>query len=267
MAKAIRQIKESASKIDVIMEVLDARAPSSSRNPILEAILPEKPRLILLNKADLCDARTLTNWISHFKTKNTITLAVNAMANKAPDKIEAALKSLFIQNNATQKLIRVAVFGIPNVGKSTIINHLVKKKSTSVGDKPGVTKKQKWQLIGNKINLLDTPGILYPKFKDQETGRKLAAINCIKAEQFHSDDIAFYLCDLISKNYPGSINKKFKLEETYTDPLELFEAIGKKRGCFISGNEIDLERVYDLFLREFRSGNLGKISLEQAPCN
>ncbi|NQY74099.1 MAG: ribosome biogenesis GTPase YlqF [Candidatus Margulisbacteria bacterium] len=265
MAKAIRHIKETSSTIDVIMEVLDARAPKSSQNPVLEEILQKKPRLIILNKADLCDSRALRAWIAYFKTLSTIVLPVNAISGKGSKKIESALVEVFARKNTSRKLIRVTVFGVPNVGKSSLINHLIGKKKTLVGNKPGVTKKQIWHALGEKCLLLDTPGILWPKFESPDIGQKLAALNCIKEQRYDSEEIAYYLCDFLMAHYPRLINQRFKLDEEFTEATNVFEAIGKKHGYFLSGNEIDITRVYNTFIREFRSGKIGRISLEKPP--
>jgi len=263
MATAIRKIKEAASQIDVVIEVLDARAPIASRNPVLETMLSQKPRLVILNKADLCDPRILPLWLAQFKATNSLALPVTAISGNGSKKIEKAVLSLLARNNAYKTRIRAAVLGIPNVGKSTLINHLIGRKITVAANKPGLTKNQTWRPAGKHILLLDTPGILWPKFKNQDIAKKLAAINGIKAEQFDSEEIAYYLCDFLMAHYPSLINQRFKLDEEFAEATTIFEAIGKRQGYFRSGNELDITRVYDTVIREFRSGKLGRISLEK----
>ncbi len=262
MAKAIREIKEKSSGIDVVVEVLDARAPGASRNPVLAELLPGKLRLIILNKADLCDPKLVNLWVSHFESGESVALPVNALNGKDAKKIYSAITQLYKRKNKDLKLIRAVVFGIPNVGKSTLINHLVGKKLTKVADKPGVTQKQVWQKLGEKAVLLDTPGILWPKFENQDIARKLAAINCIQNENYDAEEIAFFLCDYFTAHYPNAVTSAFKIEGPFENALAIFEAIGKRKGCFMSGNQIDLDRVYSMFINDFRAGRLGRMTLE-----
>ncbi|MFC1617447.1 ribosome biogenesis GTPase YlqF [Candidatus Margulisiibacteriota bacterium] len=260
MAKAIKQVKKKGSHVDIILEVLDARVPLSSRNPILDEIFPSKPRLLLFNKADLSNMYVTNKWIAYFKSKNIEAIAINAISGKESNKIQKVVKKITKIEN---RIIKCVVFGIPNVGKSSLINYLIGKKKVLVSDKPGVTKKENWLAVGKHLMLLDTPGILWPKFEDMNVGYKLAIANCIKAERYDSLQIATYLCDYLLKEYPNLIKNRFKIEDDICAPDEIFETIGQKRGCFLSGNEIDYERVYELFLREFRGGKMGKVSLER----
>ncbi|MFC1617044.1 ribosome biogenesis GTPase YlqF [Candidatus Margulisiibacteriota bacterium] len=260
MAKAIRIIKEKRNQIDIILEVLDARIPLSGRNPVLDELFPDKPRLLLFNKVDLSNIIITNKWIDYFKARNIKAIAINAISGKEAYKIEKAVKN--IAANA-EKAIRCVVFGIPNVGKSSLINHLIGKKKVSVGAKPGVTKKDTWLAVGKNLMLLDTPGILWPKFKDMNIGCKLAITNCIKEERYDLCQIATYLCAILIKNYPHIIESKYKIPADIKNPDKIFEQICQNRGFFISGNELDYDRVYKVFLRDFRSGKLGRISLEK----
>jgi ribosome biogenesis GTPase A len=261
MAKAIRQIKEKRKEIDIILEVLDARIPLSSRNPVLDELFPDKPRLLLFNKVDLSDRFITNKWIAYFKAKNIVAMPINAISGKESYKIEKVVKKIVA--NKDKKMIRCVVFGIPNVGKSSLINCLIGKKKELVGNKPGVTKKEKWIVVGKNLVLLDTPGILWPKFKNESIGYNLAVTNCIKEQRYDVCQITTYLCDFLMKEYPEAIKTRFKIEGNEKDALKIFEKIGLHRGCVLSGNELDYDRVYDLFLREFRAGKLGRISLEK----
>jgi ribosome biogenesis GTPase A len=260
MAKTIKQIKKISTKIDIVLEVIDARIPLSSRNPILDELFPDKPRLLLFNKVDLSNLFITNKWIAYFKSKNIPAISINALSGKETNKIETAIKKLA---NVEKKITNCVVFGIPNVGKSSLINYLIGQKKVIVGNRPGVTKKEGWIIVGKNIMILDTPGILWPKFENISIGYKLAIANCIKEERYDFGEIATYLCNVLLKDYPFAIKNRFKIEDDEQDPAKIFERIGQYRGCFVSGNEIDLERVYQLFLREFRAGKMGRISLEK----
>lgn len=263
MAKAIRELKEKTSSIHVIIEVLDARAPLSSRNPVLGELFPDKPRLILMNKMDLCDSNALGLYLSKYKAEKTAVLPINALTGTTAKKVQRAILDLAPEHIAKKKSIRAVVFGIPNVGKSTLINHLIGKKTAIVGNKPGVTKKQLWLPIGRNIILLDTPGILWPKFEDAKIGLVLASLSCIKDNQFQEEEIARFLCEFFLTYYPKSFLERFKLNTDLSDPMEILEEIGRKRGCFIHGNEINLDRVFEIVINEFRQGKLGKVMMDQ----
>jgi len=262
MAKAMREMKEKRSQIDVIIEVLDARIPLSSRNPVLAEVFSGKPRLIILNKEDLANPTITQQWCNYFKNEKTECLAINSRGNNRK-KIEKIVRELI--PDPQKRIIKSAIFGVPNVGKSSLINHLIGKKKVIAGDKPGVTKKQIWVPVSHSLLLLDSPGILWPKFEDPKTGLNLAITHCIKEIRYNSEEVATVLCEFILNHAPTAIPNKYKIDTTEKTPPQIFEEIGKKRGCFIAGNNLDLDRVHDLFLREFRSGKLGRLSLELPP--
>ncbi|MFT5170485.1 MAG: ribosome biogenesis GTPase A [Candidatus Marinamargulisbacteria bacterium] len=268
MAKAIRELKEIRTQIDIVLEILDARAPLSCRNPVLDTLLPDKPRLLIFNKEDLADPVVTQQWISYFESLKLTVIAVDARNGKPSKKIEKAVHKVLSTHKvmtANKKLygVRAVVFGIPNVGKSTLINHMVGKRKAPIGDKPGVTKRQNWLAVTPTFSLLDIPGILWPKLESDHIGRILAAIHCIKSVAYDTDDIAFFLISFLSKHYPSQIKTRFKLDDLPEDPIGVVEMIGRKRGCIISGNQIDHDRVYDLILNEFRTHKLGRVSLEK----
>ncbi|WP_217557585.1 ribosome biogenesis GTPase YlqF [Paenibacillus sp. GbtcB18] len=275
MTRARRQIEDKLKLIDVTIELLDARIPMSSRNPMVDDILKGKPRLVLLNKTDLADPAITAEWVRFFTERGLKTLAIDASTGTGVKEILPKCKELMSAKIETQlrkginpRAIRGLIVGIPNVGKSTLINQLAGRKIANTGDKPGVTKGQQWIKFGTDMDLLDTPGILWPKFDDQNVGMKLAATGAIKEEILHLDDIAFHTIRYMSEYYGERLKERYGIEELPEDSenpnevIEVMEAIGRKRGAIISGGRVDLEKTSLLFLRELRSGKLGRVSLE-----
>lgn len=277
MTRARRQIEEKLKLIDIVIELLDARIPMASRNPMIDRIIAHKPRLVLLNKADLADASITEQWITFLKEEGHAALPIDSASGKSLERlIVPACKELLaekvekqIRKGMKPRAFRALIVGIPNVGKSTLINRLAGKSMAQTGDKPGVTKGQQWIKVGNEMELLDTPGILWPKFEDQEVGYKLAVTGAIKENILNIEDIAFYAIRYLLKLYPERLSERFELTtlpEDAEDPQEIvaiMEHIGRKRGCLISGGRIDLEKVSGVILRELRAGKLGMVSLEK----
>lgn len=275
MAKARRQIEENLKRIDVVIELLDARIPLASRNPMVDEIVRGKPRLMLLNKADLADPDLTEKWIAYFGADDRRVLAVDSAAGKSIERIAPACRAL-IQDKIEAQLrkgmkprpFRALIVGIPNVGKSTLINRLAGRSIAATGDRPGITKAQAWIKVGAEMELLDTPGILWPKFEDPEVGYKLALTGAIKENLMHIDDVAFYGVRYMVKLYPDRMRERFQLERLPDDPedpqqiVDCMEEIGRRRGCLQSGGKVDLEKASGVFLRELRAGKLGRVSFE-----
>ncbi|MBA4547462.1 ribosome biogenesis GTPase YlqF [Thermoactinomyces intermedius] len=269
MAKARRQVEEKLKLVDIVFELLDARLPLSSRNPMMDEILKDKPRLILLTKCDLADERANQAWMKYFQARRMPVLPVDAQTGKGVQQIipacEKILAPLFQQREKKgiqSRKFRAMVTGIPNVGKSSLINRLAKRSVAETGDRPGVTKAQQWIRVGKTMELLDTPGILWPKFDDPVTGLRLAASGAIKETILPIDEVALYVLNYLKERYPDRLKKRYKLEQTEQDGVALMEEIGKKRGCLLRGGEIDYEKVAELLLHELRAGRLGRISFE-----
>lgn len=270
MAKARREVTEKLKLIDVVIELVDARVPLASRNPMIDELVSHKPRLILLNKADLADPILTTKWGHFFQEQGFKAISIDSQSGNGAEKIPTLAKELAVNllekwqaKGMNPRAIRALILGIPNVGKSTLINRLANKKIAKTGDRPGITKRQQWIKVGNELELLDTPGILWPKFEDQLVGYKLAATGAIKDEILDYQDIAVFLLKYLKKEYPKLLMDRFKLLEINDDVIELFDAIGRNRGLLISGGYIDYDRAAELIIREFRSSKIGKISLEK----
>ncbi|OLO40874.1 ribosome biogenesis GTPase YlqF [Alkalihalophilus pseudofirmus] len=269
MAKARREVTEKLKLIDVVIELLDARVPMSSRNPMIDEIVAHKPRLVLLNKADLADQKVTENWKRYFTKQNVKVLAIDSQSGKGVSAISPSCKELAApllekmkSRGMKPRAIRAMILGIPNVGKSTLINRLAVKKIAKTGDRPGVTKQQQWIKVGNEMELLDTPGILWPKFEDQAIGFRLAATGAIKDELLDFQDVALFVLNYLKDRYEGQVKERFKLEIIPEEGLQLFDEIGKKRGFLQSGGYIDYDKTAEVILRELRSGKIGRITLE-----
>ncbi len=280
MLKTKKQIIEDIKLIDVVIEILDARIPISSRNPDMQRIIQNKKRIIILNKSDLAEAKETDKWVDYYKKNGIKAIVTDANLGKGiketlkqiedimkDDMQKAALKG------RVKKNIRVMILGIPNVGKSSFINRLCNKKSTVVGNRPGVTKQKQWVRIGNNIELLDTPGVLWPKFEDEKVALNLSYTGSIKDEVLQTVEIAFKLLVYLYNNYKTNLVERYKLTEDEIENIKseddneeiynLMKLIGKKRGAVISGGEVDDEKTANILLNDFRSGKLGKITLEK----
>ena len=270
MAKAKRLIKENLVAIDLVVEILDARLPMSSRNPDIEQVVERKPRILALNKADLADPAILDQWVKYFKQQGLIAVPIDAMTGQGLSKLVSAIREAMKEKMDRIKAkrgqgrpIRIMVLGIPNVGKSSFINKLSKQNSAKVGNRPGVTKGKQWIKIAGDMELLDTPGVLWPKFEDQEVGKRLAATGAISDEVFPVEEVVNWLLEFLKENKQQTLMDRFKLESLPENTEDLLEIIGKKRGCLASGGVLDLHKVYNVILQEFRKGLLGKITLEK----
>ncbi|PHS35230.1 MAG: ribosome biogenesis GTPase YlqF [Alkaliphilus sp.] len=270
MKKTKDLVKEQLKLVDVIFELLDARIPISSKNPDIDSMIGTKPKVVILNKADLADPRATALWVEYFKEKGTIAIPVNSVGGKglhdvmkvAEMKVKEKMDAL-IKKGRRARAIRVMVVGIPNVGKSSIINKLVNKKSARTGDKPGVTKGKQWVRLKGNIELLDTPGILWPKFEDPEVGKKLAFTGAIKDELLDTETLSLYLIENLLVGYKANIVKRYNLVGEMNEPLNVLNEIAKNRGFIVKGGEPDYLRTANIVLDEFRASKIGKITLER----
>ena len=270
MTKTKRMMEENQKLIDIVVELLDARIPLSSRNPAIDEIFPTKPRLVVLNKSDIADEATTREWEKYFKSKGVGVKSISSTMGKSLNDIFSSCKEILkdkIEHDKARGLvnrpIKMMVVGIPNVGKSSFINKLSGKKSAITGDRPGVTKGKQWIRLPNSFELLDTPGILWPKFEDVAVGEKLAFTGAIKDEIMDLEEIALRLLELLRDKYPQKLTERYKMTDfEEMSGYEMLELLGRKRGFVISGGEIDTERAAKILLDEFRGAKLGRISLE-----
>ena len=271
MTKAKRQMQEDIKLIDLVIELVDARIPLSSRNPDIDELGKNKARLIIMNKSDLSDENQNKEWAAYFKkmgyyvvgldarTKAGMKTVTNVVMEACKEKIERDRR-----RGILNRPVRAMVVGIPNVGKSTFINSYAGKACAKTGNKPGVTKGKQWIRLNKTLELLDTPGILWPKFEDQEVGKRLAFIGSIKDEILNLEELSLELLDYIRTNYPGLLNTRYGIEEEGT-PVSLLEAVADKRKCLIRGQEIDYAKAAGIVMEEFRNGKIGRITLEFPP--
>lgn len=271
MAKARREITEKLKLVDIVLEILDARVPISSRNPMMGEILKDKPTLVLLNKANLADKKVTLEWIEYFKREGIKALDIDLIDNYNVNKIIPACNEVLAKEIEAAKAkgysnfkIRALVVGIPNVGKSTFINTLAKRKAAVTGDKPGVTKSQTWIKINNSLELLDTPGILWPKFENEVVAHNLALCGAIKDDILPLDDVISYGLQFMQKYYPDNLNNRYQVNVTEDmELLDIYEVIGRRRNCLLKGNQIDYDRVVNLVLFDLRHNKLGAMSYDR----
>lgn len=271
MAKTRRLISENLKLVDVVIELLDARLPLSSRNPEIDAIVSSKPRIVVLNKCDMADPEANRLWLEYFKNKGIAAFQADCRSgygfSALAPAIDDVLKEKFERDKSRgiqRHSVRMMIVGIPNVGKSSFINRLSSRSAARTGNRPGVTTAKQWIRISGKYEILDTPGILWPKFESPEVARRIAFTGGIKDEIMDIEELAFYLIGFLKQNYPQNLAQQYKLadKDLTADDWDLVQIIGKKRGCIISGGEIDTFRASNLILDDFRAAKLGRISLE-----
>ena len=274
MAKTRRAITANLKLVDAVAELIDARAPLSSRNPEIDTLTAKKPRIVLLNKCDLADANATSAWVNYLKSENVTALAVDCKSGKGLNKLMPTLKSTVLKELMEKRErsgmagapIRMMILGIPNVGKSSLINKLAGGKRAKVEDRPGVTRTKQWVKLQDNNELLDMPGVLWPKFEDQSAAVRLAFTGAISDDILDIETLAMKLLSYLAESYPQSLTERYKIElSSDDDGLALLEKVGRKRGMVISGGEINTERAAITVLDEFRSGKLGRITLELPP--
>lgn len=273
MAKTRRKIKESLPLVDAVTEIVDARVPVSSHNPEISDIISGKPRIVILNKCDVADENATRKWIAYFKSQGVAAIAADCKSGKGLNLYRPLIKEVladkiksYEEKNMQGRALRVMVVGIPNTGKSSFINRMAGKKRAEVADRPGVTRHNQWFVIGDGIELLDTPGVLWPKFEDPAVGDKLAFIGSVKDDILDVESLAVRFLEVMKKDYPDRLTERYKITGFEDkEPYEILEMIGRKRGMLISGGEINTERAATTILDEYRGGKLGKITLDSVP--
>jgi len=270
MAKARREVTEKLPLIDIVYEIVDARIPLSSSNPMLGEILRQKPRIVLLNKADLADSQKTDRWIHYFESLEIPAIPINSQTGEGLSRIPQATQEKLKEKMERMRKkgirprpIRAMVLGIPNSGKSTLINRLAKRSAAKTGNIPGITKAPQWIKVGKEIELLDTPGILWPKFEDETVGMRLALTGAIKDTLLNLQDVAVFALQFLKREYPERLKERYQLEEIPEEMADLFDWIGKKRGAIGHGGTVDYDRTASLIIQDFRSGKLGRITLER----
>lgn len=273
MAKTRRLITENLPYVDAVIELLDARIPYSSKNPELKKIIKDKPTVTVLNKYSLADPAACAVWREHFEKNGRVCIFTDCMTGFGLDRMRAELNELladkikrYEEKGMAGRHIKAMIVGIPNVGKSSLINKLAKSKSAKAENRPGVTTAKQWVATSLGIDLLDMPGVLWPKFDERTVGENLAITGAIRDEVFERETAAYALCERLKRLYPGLLCERYKLERDFVDgaePYEIFEGAAKKRGLIIKGGEINADRCADMLLDEFRSGKIGKITLER----
>jgi len=268
MAKTKREVIEKLDLIDIVFEVIDARIPYSSKNKDIDNMVKNKKRILVMTKIDLCDMNVTNNWVKYYKNLGYEVILVDLINKKNIKEIFNVTDRISLELNETRKKkglkprkTRVLILGIPNVGKSTLINTLVGKKATNVGNKPGVTKHLEWIRINDKLELLDTPGILWPKLGDEEVALNLASMTAIKEEILYLDDVAAYIINKMLKLYPEQILERYKFNKD-DELIDILDSIGKKIGAIRNG-EVDYDKVYTIILRDLREGYLGKVTFDR----
>ena len=272
MQKTRRLIKEHLKIVDVVIELLDARIPYSSANPLLREIIEGKPRIIALNKADLADAEVTHRWEMYFQKQNIPAIPLSVMSGRGirrlvrqTEELARTRRERFVRRNGRPRAARAMIVGIPNVGKSSLINRLVGKAKARVENRPGVTKDRQWLKIGTDLELLDTPGILWPKFEDPEVGMKLAFVGSVSEDAYDNEPLAMAYLAWMCRHYPLHLIRRYRLteDEIKQESPDVLAAIGRKRGCLLKGGAIDYDKARRLLLTEFRSGKLGAVSFDE----
>src|SRR5699024_10070207 len=268
MAKARREIEENLKLVDVVVEIVDARTPKSSQNPMLQEVIKNKEKVIVLMKRDLADENRTLNWLDTLNDEHTKSIAVAANSQNDINKVIQLIESVGLEaqkrmtdKGVNRRPVRAMMIGIPNVGKSTLINRFVNRKIAKIGDRPGITKHQQWIKINKNFELLDTPGILWPKFDNPDDGKRLAILGTIKDNLIPAQDVTAFLLHYLFEFYPETIKERYEIKDV-EDMWDVFETIGKKRGALESGGHINFDKVSQIVLKDFRTGKLGKISLE-----
>ena len=273
MKKARELVEENLKLVDVVVELLDARIPAASANPMLREIIGDKPRVVALNKRDLADENMTRRWLEHFRAKKIPAVALDTVSGKGMKELltlierEAKYRTeRLVSKGVAARKARVMILGIPNVGKSSLINRLAGAAKAKTADKPGVTRAKQWIRIGADVDLLDTPGILWPKFEDPRVGLKLAFTGAVNDEIYDLESVAHLLLATLRRDHQERLQERFKFKEALPETTEgLMDAIGRKRGCLLKGGRIDFEKVQHILLAEFRMGKFGKISLDVPP--
>lgn len=269
MAKARREVTEQLKLVDIVFELVDARLPLSSRNPMIDEVIHQKPRILILNKMDLADEHETAKWIRYFDEQGIRAVAINSFEGKGLQTVTKVAKEVLAPKIERMKkrgirpgAIRAMIVGIPNVGKSTLINRLAHKNIAKTGNKPGVTKAQQWIKYEKELELLDTPGILWPKFEDPETGQKLALTGAIKDTIVNMEDLALYGLTFLSNRYSDRLKERYGFATVENNTAELFEAVGARRRAYTTGGEIDYDKVAELIIQDVRSGNFGRLTFD-----
>jgi len=269
MAKTRRKITESLSLVDAVAEIVDSRIPVSSRNPELAGIIAGKPHIILLNKCDMADINLTKKWIDYYRSIGKISIAVDCKSGKGVSAFSLAVKNVLAEKlefyrakGMVGKPLRIMVVGIPNVGKSSFINRMSHGSKAKVEDRPGVTRGNQWYTIDKELELLDTPGVLWPKFEDAIVGEHLAFTGAVKDDVIDIETLAVRLCGYLANNYGNLLSERYKIQDLSKEPNDLLCEIGKNRGMMIRGGTVDMERASIMLLDEFRSGKLGYITIE-----
>lgn len=270
MKKTMDNIRASLKLVDIVGEIIDARIPISSKNPVIDDVLKDKPRIMILNKSDMADENETKKWLSYYRKQGYGAVVVDAIHSKGLDKIYSVAKEMLAdkfkkleEKNLSAKTIRMMIVGIPNVGKSTFINSISKRKSAKIGDRPGVTKQVQWIKTKNDLELLDTPGVLWPKFEDERIGLHLAFTGAIKDEIMVIENLAFRFIDELNKKDVNILKNRYNLsEDSYEETIFLMDEIGRNRGAILKKNEIDYFKVANLVFDDFRKVKLGRITLE-----
>ena len=272
MTKTKRQIQQSLKLVDAVAEILDARIPLSSKNPDLQKLIQNKPKVVLLNKCDMANQTATSRWIDYYASKGITAIAVDCKSGKGLNKFAPAVNNVLSERRERLRakgmvnpMLRIMIVGIPNVGKSSFINRVAKQNRAKVEDRPGVTRGNQWYSITKNIEMLDTPGVLWPKFDDKTVGERLAFTGAVKDQILDTELLAVRLLDFLRNLKPADFIARFRLEDVDLDAVdsyELLNIIGKKRGMLVSGGEINTERAAIMLLDEFRSGKLGRITLE-----